>query len=300
MDAPPRASAKEAETEQWIKSASTDSAGLPVLSYGRESTNAVWLCAFSFRLPKRLMKITALTVFSCVASRNKREGEPHPGLPQQRFLGRAVLRRLLRVQLVLRHERHQRPGLEFKFAEPQPQLLGLPRPRFPVALPLGINGKGSRGGQGAVSAQSGPEPAGAKRASRSGGSTPGVAPARATQRVAGARLIRPRRASPAPLMHRCARGRRFLKESRYSLSVQAVKAWLFRVEAGSKRRCASLRGRRLRPHNPTAHKSTANLFSAAASGERRRSESGVFRPSASGGCGPTVVTGTELLARGPK
>ncbi len=30
--------------------------------------------------------------------------------------------------------------------------------------------------------------------------------------------VRPRRASPAPLMHRCARGRRFLTESRYSLS----------------------------------------------------------------------------------
>ncbi len=35
-----------------------------------------------------------------------------------------------------------------------------------------------------------------------------------------------------------------------------------------------------------------NAFSAAASGERIRSASGVFRPSASGGCGPTVGTGT--------
>ncbi len=51
-------------------------------------------------------------------------------------------------------------------------------------------------------------------------------------------------------MRRSRRGRRFLTESRYSLSVQAVKAWLFRVEAGSKRRCASLRGRRLRPAQP--------------------------------------------------
>ncbi len=192
---PPRATAKEAETEQWIKSAFTDSAGLPVLSYGRESTNAVWLCAFSFRLPKRLMKITALTVFSCVASRNKRAAREGKGLGLPYSFGRAgaTTAQIGQVRPVAHSSKRQ----SRRFCE------STTHSRFKR-----------------------PKTAGPKTSMASFGPPRREASARATQRVAGARLIRPRRASPAPLMHRCARGRRFLTESRYSLSVQADGAWV--------------------------------------------------------------------------
>ena len=66
-----------------------------------------------------------------------------PGLPLLP-LGRAERRRQPRVQLVCRLERHPRPGVVFPFAVPRSQPLGLPRSRFSVALPLGINAAGPR------------------------------------------------------------------------------------------------------------------------------------------------------------
>ncbi len=148
---------------------------------------------------------------------------PRPGLSQsgERRAGDC---RQLRFQLVFRHERHLRTGLEFSFAVPVHQRFGRSRLWFSVALPLGINGKGM-GGVGK-----------------------------------GLRLSYP----------------------------------LGRAED-----CGAQKQRQLRasaaggfgPPNPKGRENTA-IFSAAASGERRRSDSGVFRPSASGGCGPTVDTGT--------
>ena len=69
----------------------------------------------------------------------------------------------------------------------------------------------------------------------------------AALRAAKAQPIRPRRTPLAPLMRRCARGRRFLSESRTRSQFKRTKPAGFGVEAGSKRRCASLRGGRLRP-----------------------------------------------------
>ena len=85
----------------------------------------------------------------------------------------------------------------------------------------------------------GPEPAWAQRASRSGGPTPGVAPARATLRVVRAKPIRPRRAPLAPLMRRPCRGRRFPSESRYLLLVKAGRKSSARFSAPCQYHCGS-------------------------------------------------------------
>ncbi len=66
-----------------------------------------------------------------------------PGLPrrgQQWTIGRSDECRLQWVQLVCRHKRYRRAGLEFPFAVPHHLPFGSPRPGFSVALPLGING----------------------------------------------------------------------------------------------------------------------------------------------------------------
>ena len=92
--------------------------------------------------------------FECRAAR--------PGLPRL-GLGWNELRRQSRIQLVFRHERHPRFGLEFPFTGPLHQQFGQPHPWFSVALPLGINGdaRHSKDGRGTfIGVLCGPKPAG--------------------------------------------------------------------------------------------------------------------------------------------
>ena len=88
------------------------------------------------------------------------------------------------------------------------------------------------------------EPAWAQRASRSGGSTPGVAPDRATRWVAGARFfsvgfVLGRVPWRPPSAFAARRGRRFRLESRYSLSVQAGRKSSARFSAPCSPHCGS-------------------------------------------------------------
>ena len=70
-----------------------------------------------------------------------------PGLPPQ-HLRCVERRRQLRIQLGLCDQRHKRRLPEFQHNRTHSQLHDRPRPRFSVALPLGINAAGPRGARG--------------------------------------------------------------------------------------------------------------------------------------------------------